>query len=367
MFRGPSCVVGPAQERRIVPAGLLGFLGVSLAIAATAAAQDGPVRTAAKPAPEGSSAPASDEPVMVVKLREGSTVAGRLSVRTLTVTTEFGALEIPVERIAGIVPGLDRHPDVRQKIARLVQQLGSNAASERDAAQEALLSMGPSVRAALRSHAGDQDAERRTRVKALLSELDDQAEQDAEDGTAVVDLIAEDRVETDRFAVVGRLAPETLEVRTRFGALTVTLEDIERIARERKVQPDVRKTIAVTGTHLAPGGLVSTGVRVARGDRIEIVATGTLTMSPWGDNARSTPDGNERYNWYLPGQIPGGMLVGRIGGSGQPFPVGSRKTIVAEQSGVLNLGIGISPDFAGGGTEFPGEYKVKLLVSPKPK
>lgn len=343
------------------------WLALVLLLVGQVAAQEGPGRNAGKPAPGGSAAPSSDEPVMVVKLREGSTIAGRLSVRTITVTTEFGALEIPVERIVGIVPGLDRHPDVRQKIARLVQQLGSNTASERDAAQEALLSMGPTVRAALRQHAGDQDAERRSRVKSLLSDLDDQAEQDAEDGTAVAELVAEDRVETDRFAVLGRVAPQSLEVRTRFGALTVTLEDVERIARERKVQPDIRKTIAVTGTHLAPASLVSTGIRVNRGDRIEVVATGTLTMSPWGDNARSTPDGSERYNWYLPGQIPGGMLVGRIGGSGQPFPVGSRKTIVAEQSGMLMLGVGISPDFAGGGTEFPGEYKVKLVVSPKAK
>jgi hypothetical protein len=330
-------------------------------------AQDAPKVPAGKPAPEGSSAPAADEPVMVVKLREGSTIAGRLSVRTVTVTTEFGALEIPVERIAGIVPGLDRHPDVRQKIGRLVQQLGANTASERDAAQEGLLGMGAAVRPVLRQHLNDQDAERRTRVRALLADLDDQADQDAEDGTAVAELIAEDRVETDRFAVVGRVTPQSLEVRTRFGALTVTLEDVERIARERKVQADIRKSVTVTGTHLAPSGLVATGIRVSRGDRIEVVATGTLTMSPWGDNARSTPDGSERYNWYLPGQIPGGMLVGRIGNVGQPFPVGSRRTIVAEQNGMLMLGVGISPDFAGGGTEFPGEYKVKLVVSPKAK
>ena len=77
----------------------------------------------------------------------------------------------------------------------------------------------------------------------------------------------------------------------------------------------------------------------------------------------SSPDGAQNYGWYIPNQIPAGALVGRIGNSGTIFKVGSKATITADKSGVLNLAIGMEPNYSN--QAFPGEYHTKIHVEKK--
>ena len=75
---------------------------------------------------------------MQIHMMEGSVFSGRFSVEAFTVQTEFGELTVPVSRVVSFTPGLESHPELRKRIARLIQTLGANDASERDAAQRAL-------------------------------------------------------------------------------------------------------------------------------------------------------------------------------------------------------------------------------------
>ena len=100
-------------------------------------------------------------------------------------------------------------------------------------------------------------------------------------------------------------------------------------------------------------------------DRVTISASGTITMSPWGSNAASGPDGMPNYGWYVPNSIPGGALVYKIGDKGQVTKAGTKTSFVAKSSGVLQLAIGMMPEYSNEGYNFPGEYKVKLKVDPQ--
>ena len=119
------------------------------------------------------------------------------------------------------------------------------------------------------------------------------------------------------------------------------------------------------GTNIAQRGFKSTGVRVEAGDKIVLRADGNVIMSPWGSNAATGPDGAPNYGWYIPNQIPGGALVARIGDKGTVFKVGRQSTFVAKSSGVLQLAIGIQPEYANEGYQYPGQYSVKLKIDPK--
>jgi hypothetical protein len=312
-----------------------------------------------RPAP----AEVSASRLMRLHLMEGSVVAGRLSTETVTVDTAFGKLEIPVANIVSFTPGLDSHPEERKKIGRLIQQLGSNNAGERDAAQRNLTDMGKTIQSELSRYVMDEDTERRTRIQKILAELEETDDDDDLDSAAAKPWLAQDSLETSLFTVVGKISPQTFDLQTQFGPLKVAISDIRRGERETEQKPEIRKTIAVRGENLIQLNMVATGVRLSRGDKLQITADGKLTMSPWGNNSFSTPDGSEQFQWYVPNQIPGGALVGRIGAGGKVFKVGSKHTQTVAKAGVLYLGIAMNPQFASQDYNFPGQYDVKLRVN----
>ena len=296
-------------------------------------------------------------------LMEGSIVTGTLSTDAVSVETAFGKLDVPVANIVSFTPGLDSHPEERKQIGRLIQQLGSNAAAERDAAQRALTEMGRSIQSELARYAMDDDTERRTRVQKILAELDELEDDEDHESSPTKPWQSQDTLETTLFTVVGKISPQVFEVQTQFGPLKVAIGDIRRGERDTEQKPEIRKTVAVRGEHLVLGTLMNSGVRLNRGDKVNITADGKLVMTPWGTNTYSTPDGSEQFTWYIPQQIPGGALVARVGTNGKLFKTGSKHSFTATRPGLLYFGIAMNPQFAG--QEFPGEYNVKVRVNAK--
>jgi hypothetical protein len=301
--------------------------------------------------------------LMRLHLMEGSVVTGKLSTDTVTVKTAFGNLEVPVADIVSFTPGLDSHPEEGKRIGRLIQQLGSNAAAERDVAQRALSDMGKSIQPELARYTADEDTERRTRIQKILAELEEADDDDDLEPIAAKPWLAQDSLETTLFTVVGKISPQTFEVQTQFGPLKVAIGDIRRGERELDLKPEIKKQLAVTGENLIQVGMQTSGVRIGRGDKVQLTAYGRLTMTPWGNNTFSTPDGSEQFQWYLPNQIPGGALVARIGTTGKIFKVGSKHTFTSTRAGVLYFGIAMSPQFASQDYNYPGRYDVKIRVN----
>jgi hypothetical protein len=132
-------------------------------------------------------------------------------------------------------------------------------------------------------------------------------------------------------------------------------------------EPEVRQiTVAVEGDHKAMIAHKKTGLRVNRGDRVFIQADGKITMTPWGSNAFSIPDGMPNYGWYQSdgaNQIAMGALVARIGNDGPIFLIGSKKDFVAEKSGTLELAFAIQHGYSN--SQFPGQYKVRIRIEPR--
>jgi len=300
---------------------------------------------------------------MRLHLMEGSVVTGKLSTDTVTVETAFGTLEVPVSKIISFTPGLDSHPEEGKRIGRLIQQLGSNAAAERDAAQRALTDMGKSIQPELARYAQDDDTERRSRIQKILAELEESEEDDEVDPQAAKPWLAQDSLETTLFTVVGKISPQTFELQTQFGPLKVAIGDIRRGERELDLKPEIKKQLFVTGENLVQLTMQTSGVRIGRGDKVQITADGRLTMTPWGNNAFSTPEGSEQFQWYLPNQIAGGALVARVGTSGKVFKVGAKHNFTATRAGILYFGIAMNPQFASQDYSYPGRYDVKVRVN----
>lgn len=314
--------------------------------------------------PEEAPEPADPEVVRLF-LMDGSVITGKLSVKEIQVETQFGQLTIPVTEVRSFTPGLVSHPDLAKQIHDLIETLGSEQFDQREKAQKTLLRLGRSVRGELEKRARDADTERRTRVKAILDEFDEQAEEEDEDSrtSGPPILIQRDQVETSEFTVVGRILTPSLTVASLYGPLTVKLGDIRRGQRDAVRRPDVRKTITVDSGSLVQRSLKDTHIRLERGDRVIISAEGNISMTPWGNGASSGPDGAGNYGWYIQNMIPSGALVGAVGTSENVFKIGAKNTFRAERSGNLRLGIAMQADFAN--HDFPGHYTVKVRVERK--
>ena len=91
----------------------------------------------------------AEPPLFRFVLSEGSRVTGKFSVPWLECETEFGRLQIPVEKLAQVVTGLNHRPERRAEIEQLVRRLGEGEPQRADARAE-LIALGPSIRILLR-------------------------------------------------------------------------------------------------------------------------------------------------------------------------------------------------------------------------
>ena len=300
-------------------------------------------------------------------LLDGSVISGDLSVNEIEVQTPFGKLVVPIDRIRSLKPGLDSYPKVLAEIEGLIKGLSSDDYKTREQAHKDLGAMGVKVRKELERYKDDENAEIKRHVGEILKEMDEQAEQAADDenSTAEQPWIRLDTLVTTDFTVVGKVSPQEFQIASKYGPLTIHLADVKQGERQIAVRESLRRNVTVDGSNIAQRSFKSSGVRVEAGDKITLRADGSIVMSPWGSNAAASPDGAPNYGWYVPNQIPGGALVARIGDKGTVFKVGRQSTFVAKNAGVLQFAVGIQAEYANEGYQYPGQYQVKLKVDPK--
>ncbi len=152
---------------------------------------------------------------------------------------------------------------------------------------------------------------------------------------------------------------------SKFGELTVNLSDIKMADRSfREPRSEIRKSIEVDGAAFFQTQPVSTRIRVNRGDRILIKASGILQWQNWSTS--SGPNGLAKQ-----GQWEGmncGCLAARIGESSQYIKIGEKEEFTAKQSGVLYLGVAMRDNYATNeGYTWGGEYTAKIRVQPAEK
>ncbi|MFA7007061.1 MAG: hypothetical protein WC429_23680, partial [Verrucomicrobiia bacterium] len=166
----------------------------------------------------------------------------------------------------------------------------------------------------------------------------------------------DDEVVTPTFTIVGAVKFESLAIATKFGPLKVAKKDLAvmSLAEPQKIS----RTVSVPAKATA-GRMIATGVRVKRGDRLVINASGTVSYRNYG-GTQFTPEGSSNYGaWNENFQI--GSLLGRINAGGPMFKVGERYNDKVETDGELFLGIATHDS---GSTYGNGEFKVRIQIQP---
>lgn len=302
-----------------------------------------------------------DPRIIRLHLNDGSIISGKLGITTLAIDTRFGRLNVPIEQIRYIKPGIDSRPKLKEQVQGWIDQLASTNVEERKAASGQLAKLGASVLELLRPLVHDASASRAAEARAIIEKISEELDMEMLDPT---DLSSQDVIATNAFTITGRIVPQSFALDSDFGNLTMALADVIKADRDGGEPEEERKSLSVDQTNFVSRTMKSTGLRVVKGDRITIRATGQLSMTRWG-NAVATPDGASNTGWYLNGKIYNGALCLRIGSSGQITKVGNSLTITATESGILHLGIAMNPRYASDGYQYPGEFKADVRVKKK--
>lgn len=282
-------------------------------------------------------------------LRDGTQIVGKLEIKNVEVTTVYGSLTVPLDDVVKIRIGKKSDRDLKTRIDKLVTDLGSKDFAVRDTATVELAKLGRTAYTELRKASFSEDQEVKERANKLIDEmgvLDDEADVPCED----------DEVTTPTFTIVGAVKFETLSIGTKFGPLKVAKKDLAvmSLAEPQKIS----RTVSVPARATA-GRMIATGVRVKRGDRLVINASGTVSYRNYG-GTQFTPEGSSNYGaWNENFQT--GSLLGRFSASGPMFKVGERYNDKIETDGELFLGVATHDSGSSYGN---GEFKARIQVQP---
>ena len=271
--------------------------------------------------------------IPVVYLTDGSVIRGRFLTKSLPVETPFGTLNIPIEELMETHFYVKLSPVRREMIAAAIARLGDDDFEERDSATNELEALAPDSIPALRQALTDDDEEIRRRAESLLEAAESSAAL-LEDELGIPLLDGIDRIRTRHSTIQGVISLKALEVETPYGRLRVPRVELRRVVFRADGAQTANLTIPESAS--VPGNWLTTRIRVQKGDRLRIDASGQMRTPPYSYSGG--PDGYNRTSRTLP-PFKILSLVGRIGKSGTPFQVGSKYSQRAPASGVLYLGI----------------------------
>lgn len=302
---------------------------------------------------------------MRLRLWDGTVVTGDVGIDLLNVDTQFGQLEVPVKNIISLRPGLDSFPEMTQRIGEMVEKLGDRDFQTREKAHRDLVAMGKSIRFVLANFNDGGSAERKKHLDKIREQIEEMVDEEAEwdEASEDMELIQGDTIITRDFTIVGKILQPEFSLSSKYGKLTIALSDIKTGDRTwLNTSEAINKNVVVKGDSFFQTTPVSTKIRVNKGDRIKIRATGTVQWASWG-NISSGPDGiTNQGNWQGHNC---GTLLARIGNGGEYIKIASKGEFVAKTNGVLYLGISMRDNYARqAGYQWPGEYKTRVSVSP---
>jgi hypothetical protein len=363
-------------------------LSLSLAIAASqdAAAQDvkkdfDKKAVTVPPAPATKSPPKSDagggakitaNPALPgeveVNFLNGSTVRMILQSEKLDIATPYGQLAVPANDIRAIEFGLHFPKGAEARIEQAVTNLGDSNFRVRDQAGKTIIELAPYSYPAVYEASRASDLEVARRAKELVKQLE------AAHPKKDLKTAPEDRVITPTFTIVGRILTPTIRAQAElFGQVELPVARMRGLRSLHGGAVAVEVTIEA-GKYALNGQWLETEFEVDGRSAIVVTAKGLVDTWPqqggqyivgpnglqgrnmgFGAGAIMVPAGR-KIAGPLNGQMYGGMLLGKIGATGEVFTIGERYEGSPEAEGKLYLHIGPSP----WNTPSTGHYEVKM-------
>jgi len=301
---------------------------------------------------------------MKLTLRDGNIITGTSSsITTVSLNTDYGKLEIPIKNVSSLEFGIAPDNANKNKIVPLVKQMNDTSAEKRQTAFEELAKMGigsiPVIDNYINSPEYIPSEYSDYTAEAVLNEM--KTAYGIEEGYKDKDIAFIDY----EYIMGGTIALKTVSLKTEYGMLEVPKEKIVKADISYYDEQTGNKTFKLLASkHISgntDGGWLNTGIKVKKGQKININASGEVTLESLSGNKyapdgsiSSTSDYESDYSVY-PSY---GNLLFKIGEDGETVRAGSKYSAPAELSGILFLSI-YETVFNSSNT---GSYSVKVSV-----
>lgn len=303
-------------------------------------------------------------------LRDGSVVTGTSSITKVDLATDYGKLEIPIKNVTSIDVGIKANSAEKDKIIKLLSQLSNSNEEMRNSAYAELGEMGigaiPVISRFIYSDKYDPAAYTGSSPENVLSELSSKFGLSGD--FSEKDIVAIDY----QFTMGGDFPFEKIDLKTEYGNLSIPKNKIKRIdvmySEEGTASERIFKLMAskhISGN--ANGGWLNTGISVRSGQKMQISASGEVTLAslsgqkykPGGTVANTgVTDSYDDYGYGNYNYPTYGNVVYKIGDSGTMMKAGDKFSGTANGSGMLYLSI-YETVYNAGNT---GSYSVKVSV-----
>lgn len=286
-------------------------------------------------------------------LRDGNILSGQSKLGNISLVTDYGKLEIPLKNVSSIDIGITPDNANSEKIIATVKQLSNSSEEMRKNAYDALTKMSigtiPVINDFIYSEKYEPAEYTDYTAQMVLSEL--QSIYNVSDGYSSKDIVQIDY----EYSMGGTYSFKAIDLKTEYGTLNIPKEKIKHIdvtyidatgSGEKAFVLQANKHISGN----ANGGWLRTGIMVRSGQKLNISASGEITLASLS-NGKYKPDGsvksanenNEYPDEFYDGgstSYPNyGNVVYRIGETGTALKAGAKFSGIIKNSGVLYISI----------------------------
>lgn len=310
-----------------------------------------------------------------LELHDGNIIKGTATFSDIDLTTSYGKLVIPVNKVANIKIGYGKDKSASEKALSYIKLLsGSNNDEVRKSAYADLVKMGIKAISALEDYFSDSKNVVESDYSGEYT-IDNAYEEIKSNNNITESSTAEDVVTIDNTYTMGGTYNFTkLDIKTEYGTLNIPKEKIKSIdifvpsangSGEQVFKLMANKNISGNQN----GGWYKTGITLKAGQKFSMAATGEVTLASLS-NAVYKPDGSTKASGateYTGGDYDGasnyatyGMLVYKIGeNSYDNLKAGAKFNGTAKTGGMLYIAIYETVFNANN----KGSYNVKIAVN----
>ncbi len=237
---------------------------------------------------------AQNDVELKLTLRDGNVVSGTSKMTSVSLSTAYGKLEIPIKNVTALDLGVASDKSVNDKVANLVKQLANSNEQMRKNAYDELVKMDikgiPAISDFIYSSKYEPSTYADYTADAALSEL--QSKYNVDGAISDKDVVSIDY----EYSMGGSYDFAKIDLKTEYGTLSIPKEKIKHIdVMYTGDSGGGDLTFKLLGTkHISSntaGGWLKTGIMVKQGQKLSITASGEVTFASLS-GSKYKPDGS---------------------------------------------------------------------------
>jgi len=315
----------------------------------------------------------SKETEVRVNLRDGSSFSGKTVMGNISLVTDYGTLNIPLQSVTSLDLGITADKSSESKIINLIKQMANSSEEMRKGAYEEMTRMEirsiPVISNFIYSEKYQPAEYTDYTPEAALNEL--KSLHNVDESFSDKDIVTID----GQYTMGGSYDFKKIDLKTEYGLLSLPKEKIKHIDVLYTPSGDGsdKVFILLASKHISSnsnGGWFKTGIMLKQGQKLTISATGEISFASLSNN-KYKPDGTVSgtstgseglegdYNYGSGSTYPTyGNVVYKIGESGTALKAGAKFSGTASQQGMLFISI-YETVYNASNT---GSYNVKVSV-----